>query len=670
MAEKTQTQTKPDDGEEKVAVYLCHCGKNIAGVIDIDKLSDYTKDLDGVVITREYKFMCSTAGQKLIADDLKSGKVDRIVVAACSPLMHEETYRNVLRTEGVNEFQFEQANIREHASWVNLNDHDGALAIAKDHIKMAVAKVIENKALTRLKFPVVQEALVVGAGITGMFTALDLADKYKVHLVERSPTVGGHMAQLDKTFPTMDCSACIITPKMVEVGRHPNINILTNSEIEEVDLTVGSFGIKVRTKAPKINPELCNGCGSCALVCPTTVPNEFDVNLGYRASAYIPFPQAVPETFTIDSETCINCGLCVTACEVKAIDLSVEDKLTDLTVGAVVLATGNDIFDPTPLYRYGYSRYKNVLSGIQMERLLSSTGPTLGHVINPHNHTDPTRIAFVQCVGSRDFHQGAHKYCSRVCCMASMKQARQFKEKHPEAEVSIIYIDIRAFGKGYEEFYEVAAREYGIMFIRGRVGDVYQDPDGTLVVTGSETLIGEKFELKVDMLILAAAIEARKDAGDIGRQFGVQSTDDGFMMESHPKLFPVDSLSTGIFIAGTCQAPRDIPDAVAQAKAAASSADNFLAPKEIEVEPYYCYVLPEICSGCRSCIKVCPFDAISFDEGLHVAEIDIKKCKGCGVCMITCPSCAIEQNHFTNTQILSEINALQPWANYTKEVKH
>ncbi|UYP45745.1 H(2):CoB-CoM heterodisulfide,ferredoxin reductase subunit A [Candidatus Lokiarchaeum ossiferum] len=645
----------------KVGVYVCHCGKNISDVVDIDALCEYASQLANVSLVKEYKFMCSTAGQEMIADDLNSGKVNRVVVAACSPLMHEDTYRTVMKKNGFNEFFFEQANIREHASWVNMHDHPGALDIAKDHLKMAIAKVSHNKPLERQKFPVVQEALVVGGGISGMFAALDLTNKYKVHLVERSPTIGGHMAQLDKTFPTMDCSACIITPKMVEVGRHPNINLLTYSEVEDVDLNVGNFKVTVRRKASKIDGNICTGCGACAQACPLTIPNEFDLNLGHRAAAYIPFPQAVPEQYTIDSQNCIECGLCVQACEVGAIDLSRKDELIDLTVGSIILTTGNDIFDPSGIARLGYKKYKNVLTAIEFERILSSTGPTLGKVIKPSDHQTPKSVGFLQCVGSRDFHEGCHKYCSRVCCMYAMKQARQYKEKYPDSQVYIFYMDIRAFGKGYEEFYEIAAREYGINFVRGRIGSVFEKVDGSLILEGSETLLGEKFEIEVDMLILSTAIEARKDASDVGRKFGVQLTDDGMFMEAHPKLFPVDSLSQGVFIGGTCQAPRDIPDAVAQAKAAASSADNFMAAGEVEIEPYYAEVRSEICSGCRSCLSVCSFDAISFDEEKNVSVIDTLRCKGCGVCMITCPSSAIDQNHFTKTQVLSELESLKPW---------
>ncbi len=654
--------------EKKIGVYVCQCGKNIADVIDVDKLVEYAKTLPNVSESKTYKFMCSKNGQNLIADDIKSGKITRAVVAACSPLMHEETFRRVLNENGLNEFYFEQANIREHASWVNMSDHDGALRIGKDHTKMACAKVIYNKPLIRQEMPVTQEALVVGGGISGMYAALDLADKYKVHLVERSPTIGGHMAQLDKTFPTMDCSACITTPRMVEVGRHPNINLMTYSEIEDVDLTTGNFHVKIRKKARKINHDICTGCGACGEICTVVTANEFDMNMGYRTAAYIPFPQAVPSQYTIDSAACIECGACVQACEIGAIELDQKDEIIEITVGSIIIATGNDIFNPQDLTRYGYLKNKDVLTGIEMERILSSTGPTLGKVIRPSDKKTPKRIAWLQCVGSRDFHEGTHNYCSRVCCMYAIKQARQYKEKHPEAEIYIFYMDIRSFGKGYEEFYEIAAREYGINFIRGRIGEVMKQSNGRLLIRGSDTLLSDKFELEIDMLILSTGLEARSDSDQIGRLFGIQKTEDGSFMEAHPKLKPVDSLSDGIYIAGTCQAPRDIPDSVTQAKAAASSADNFMASGKVAIEPYYSYVIQEKCSGCKSCLSICPYDAITYNEIEGHSEINTIKCKGCGACMATCPSYAIMQNHFTKEQILNEIRALTPWLGQKEEI--
>ncbi|MCP4761968.1 MAG: CoB--CoM heterodisulfide reductase iron-sulfur subunit A family protein [archaeon] len=647
--------------EEKIGVYVCQCGKNIADVIDVDKLVQYAKALPNVSESKTYKFMCSKNGQNLIADDIKSGKISRAVVAACSPLMHEETFRRVLNENGVNEFYFEQANIREHASWVNMADHDGALEIGKDHVKMACSKVIHNKPLTRQEMPVIKKALVVGAGISGMYAALDLADKYEVFLVERSPTIGGHMAQLDKTFPTMDCSACITTPKMVEVGRHPNINLMTYSEIEDVDLTTGNFKVKIRKKSRRINHNICTGCGACAEACTVVTGNEFDMNLGFRTAAYIPFPQAVPSQYTIDAESCIECGACEEACEIGAIELDQKDEIIEINVGSIIIATGNDIFDPSKLSRFGYNKYKDVITGIEMERILSSSGPTLGKVIRPSTKQPPLKIAWLQCVGSRDFHENTHKYCSRVCCMYAIKQARQYKEKHPEAEIYIFYMDIRAFGKGYEEFYEIASREYGINFVRGRIGEVIRMNNGKLLIRGSDTLLAENFETEIELLVLSSGLESRSDSDDIGRLFGVQNTEDGMFMEAHPKLKPVESLSDGIFIAGTCQAPRDIPDSVTQAKAAASSADNFMVSGTVAIEPYNSYIIPSKCSGCKSCLSICPYEAITYDEYEKISEISIVKCKGCGACMATCPSKAIVQNHFTQEQINKEIESLIPW---------
>ncbi|MCP4764130.1 MAG: CoB--CoM heterodisulfide reductase iron-sulfur subunit A family protein, partial [archaeon] len=438
----------------KIGVYVCHCGVNIAGVIDIDEMVAFAQTLPNVAVARDYKFYCSDNGQKMIQEDIKEGLVNRVIVAACSPRMHEPTFRRTLKGAGLNEFFFCQANIREHATWVNMKDKEGATRVAKDHIRMQVAKVATLEPLLPQKVKVTKACLVIGAGIAGINSALDLANQgFDVYLVEKEPTIGGHMAQLDKTFPTMDCSACILTPKMVDVGQHPKIHLRAYSEVDSVEGYVGNFKVTIRQKSKYIDAVKCTGCGECADKCPVTVPNEFDLGMAIRKAVYIPFPQAVPGIFTIDMDHCIRCGICadISVCEPEAIDYDMKDTLEEVEVGTIIVATGYDPYDPSEMKEYGYVKYPNVISGMQMERLLSSTGPTLGKPIRPSDGKAPHTVGFLQCVGSRNFREGKNNYCSRVCCMYAMKQARQYKEKHPEANIYIFYMDVRAFGKGYEE---------------------------------------------------------------------------------------------------------------------------------------------------------------------------------------------------------------------------
>ncbi len=647
--------------EPKIGVYICWCGINIGGVVDVPKLAVYAKTLPNVVVSKEYKFMCSDIGQNMIKEDIEAGNINRVIVAACSPRMHEPTFRRCCQEAGLNQFLFEQANIREHCTWVNMRDVPGATKIAKDHIRMAVAKASKLQPLKVTTVKVEPSCLVVGAGIAGINAALDLGDSgYKVYLVERTSTVGGHMAQLDKTFPTMDCSACITTPKMSEVSRNPNIELMTYSEVESVDGYVGNFQVRIKKKPHYIDQETCTGCGACAEACPIEVGNEFDLGMKTRKACYLAFPQAVPGQYTIGMDNCIKCGICAEVCPTGAIRYDDKPEYIDVKVGTIILATGWDPFDPTILKQYGYGRYPNVITGLQMERLLSSFGPTEGKIKRPSDLKEPHSVAFLQCVGSRDFSGKAHKYCSRVCCMYAIKQARQYKEKHPEAKIYIFYMDIRAFGKGYEEFYESAGKNYGIKFIRGRIAEVFEGKDHNIVVRAEDTLLQRPVELEVDLFVLSIGLEPRCDMDDVARIFNVQKTEDGFLMEAHPKLRPVDTLTDGVFVAGTVQGPKDIPDTVAQAKGAASSAATLMARGEVEIEPYYSKILSHKCAGCKSCISLCAFNAISFNEFERVAEINEILCKGCGTCAAACPSDAIVQNHFGDLQILPMIDNAIP----------
>ncbi len=649
--------------EPRIGVYVCHCGSNIAGTVDVKELTEFARGLDSVTVARDYVFMCSDPGQEIIGNDIRDLGLNRVVVAACSPTMHELTFRRVCQEAGINPYLLEIANIREQCSWVT-EDKQMATDKAKALLSAAVKRVYYHQPLEIRKVPFNANTLIVGGGITGIGAALEIANSgHKVYLVERGPSIGGHMIQLDKTFPTLDCSACILTPKMTQVGSHPYIELMSYSEVEEVSGYIGNFKVKIRKRARYVDAAKCNGCGLCQEKCPLKVDSEFEAGMGKRKAIYVPFPQAVPNIPVIDTEHCTyflkgKCRLCEEVCEVNAIDFEQEDEVVEVDVGAIMLATGFSVFDPTPIYQYGYKRLDNVITSLEFERLVNSAGPTAGNIVLKDGSV-PQSIAIVHCVGSRD--KNYHEYCSRVCCMYALKYAHLIKEK-TDAEVYQYYIDMRCFGKGYEEFYERISGE-GVNFIRGKVGEVTdraisEEEKGKLVVVAEDTLLGSMIRVPVDMVILCVAMEPQPDMEAIARLFNISRSADGFLLEKHPKLDPVATTTDGVLIAGCCQGPKDIPDTVAQASAAAARVLAMISKGEVEIEAAVATIDENLCSGCKICSLICPYSAISFDEEKKVCRVNEALCKGCGACVSGCMSHAIDLRHFTNEQILAQIDGV------------
>jgi len=653
----------------RVGVYVCHCGTNIAGTIDVRRLAEYAATLPGVVVAREYKYMCSDPGQQLIKEDVRAHDLNRIVVAACSPTLHEKTFRQATAQAGLNPYYFQMVNIREHDSWVH-TDKEAATEKAEDLVRAAVRRVKLHEPLERKRVPVKADVLVVGGGIAGIHAALTLADSGKhVYLVEREPTIGGHMAKFDKTFPTLDCAACILTPKMTAVKAHPNITLWTLSSVTRVDGYVGNFTVTVTRKPRYVLEDLCLGCMECIEACvykQAKTPDEFNLGLSKRKPIYIPFPQAVPQVVVIDPETCIEfkSGRCKKTCvevcgDRKSIDFQQQERTETIEVGTIILATGFKVFDAARIPYYGYGTYPAVYTALEVERLTNAAGPTSGEIVL-RDGRKPKAIGIIHCVGSRD--DRTNRYCSRVCCMYSLKLAHLIKEK-TEAEVYNFYIDIRAPGKAFEEFYNRVAEE-GTLFVRGKVADIYPDPDGSgrLILRAEDTLLSMVRKVPVDMVVLSVGLEAHADAQEVRRLFNITCANDGWFLERHPKLAPVNTFTEGIFLAGCCQGPKDIPDTVAQAGAAAAEALALIDKGYVEMEPNTAYIVEEDCSGCKTCITLCPYNAISFLAEKKKAEIAEVLCKGCGTCVAACPSGSIKQHLFEDAEVFEEITGVLNYA--------
>jgi heterodisulfide reductase subunit A len=653
----------------RIGVYVCHCGSNIAGMVDVHAVAEHASKLDGVVVAREYKYMCSDPGQELIKQDIKDQRLNRIVVASCSPHLHERTFRGAVWGGGLNPYQFQMVNIREHVSWVH-TDRQAATEKADALIRAAVARVRHHKPLETRRVPVRAEVLVVGGGIAGIHAALTLADAGKhVYLVEREPTIGGHMAMFDKTFPTLDCAACILTPKMTQVKAHKHITLWAYSEVQEVSGYVGNFKVKVRRKPRYVLEDACIGCQECIDACiykQGRWDDEFNLGMSKRRPIYLPFPQAVPQIVTIDPEACIEfkshkCKkTCVEACADRAaIDFSQKERVEEIDVGTILLATGFKVFDARRVPQYGYGRYPNVYTALEVERLLNASGPTAGEVVLRNGKT-PRSVGIIHCIGSRDAHTNQH--CSRVCCMYSLKLAHLLQER-TGAEVFNFYIDMRTPGKAFEEFYNRVGEE-GVHFIRGKVAEVLPSPegDGRVVLQAEDTLVGRMRRIPVDMVVLATGLEPRADAEDVRRMFNITCAAGGWFTERHPKLAPVSTFTDGIWIAGACQGPKDIPDTVAQAGAAAGEALSLINAGHIELEPNTAYVVEEDCSGCKTCVPMCPYSAIGFDAEKHVARVNEVLCKGCGTCVSVCPSGSARQNLFEDEEIFDEIGGVLAYA--------
>ena len=661
----------------KIGVFVCHCGENISATVDCAKVAETAGNYDGVTFSVDYKYMCSDPGQNLIKSAIRDKGLTGVVVASCSPRMNEPTFRKACAEAGLNPFMCEMANLREHCSWVH-EKGEATTEKAIDLVRILVEKVKYNHSLNEIKVPVTKTALVIGGGIAGIQASLDIANTgHKVILIEKDPSIGGHMSQLSETFPTLDCSQCILTPRMVEVAQHPNITLYTYAELESLEGFIGNFKAKIRKKSKSLDEKLCTGCGLCTTKCPVKkIPSEFNEGLGKRTAIYVPFPQAVPNKPVIDRKNCTyyikgKCKVCEIVCPTGAIRFDQEDEIVELEVGAIVIATGFTVKQPDFFPEYGYGKYADVITGLQFERLASASGPTLGEIRRPSDGKVPEKIVFLACAGSRDPAKGI-PYCSKICCMYIAKHAMLYQHKVHGGKSYVFYMDIRAGGKQYEEFVRRAIEDDGVNYVRGRVSRIYEK-NGKLIVNGVDTLLNAMpVEIEADMVVLATAGVANEGAEELAQKLHISYDPYKFFAEAHPKLKPVETNTAGIFLAGACQAPRDIPESVAMASGAAVKVAGLFSQDELTREPIIAVVnrqAPPVyssCVGCFLCVSACPYQAIEKEEIKNrngevvksIAKVNPGLCQGCGTCVAFCRTKSIDIQGYTHEQMYSEVMAL------------
>jgi heterodisulfide reductase subunit A len=657
-----QKKTEPKIEGPRIGVFVCQCGSNIASIIDVNALAKYAQTLPNVVHAESMNYPCSREGQEDIIAAIKNNKLERVVVAGCSPRLYEPIFQSCVSRAELNPWLFEMANIREFASYCNQTTPKETNEKARDTVRMAVAKARLLEPLKPIELPVTKKVMVIGGGIAGINAALDLADMgFKVYMVEKTETIGGVMALLDKTFPTLDCSICIEGPKMVDVGRHPNIEIISYADVLKVGGYIGNFNVRIRKNPRYVIAANCTGCGECRDACPIEYPNYADMYLGARKAISIPFGQAVPLTHTINRDYCIECYKCVDACGAReAINFDQKPEEIEVNVGAIVVTIGYSMYDPKDMAWTGYGKFSNVFTAMEFERLILAAGPTGGKVIRASDGQKPHSVAFMQCVGSRDVHK--YEYCSSFCCMYTLKHSVMLKEKYKDAiEVYVFFNDMRSNFKGYEEFYN-RAQKSGVKFIRVKLENrkVTEDPQTKNLTVCGETEEGKPISVEADMVVLANAAVPTQTAGDLAKILNIPLGKDGFFVECQPKIRPTDTEVPGIFLAGACQGLKDIPYSVAQGSAAAAQAASVLGKGYWTVEPLVAKVNEDLCSGCRVCESACGYHAINVEKvgDKSVAKVTEGLCRGCGICSSACPMDAVTMPNYSDCQIVAEIQAV------------